>query len=155
MSSQVILCRSISLALGTTTVTCFLAAAEVWDYPYARAALGNIGLFLLAGTIAFVILSVVESARAEHWPFWIKTGGLIYVPVFILLSGLGLWNIALAMAELHYFWPCFTVNSPDICSMATSDIATIHPDVRSKLASDVQQAAGPLLWMKFITGMMN
>ena len=84
MHGRMVMARSLSLTLGTTAVTCFVAAAQVWEFTYPRFILGNIGLVLLGSTITLVLWSVVEYSRCENIPFWSSgPGRYLYLPVLV------------------------------------------------------------------------
>ena len=143
MLGRLVMSRSLSLTFGTTAVTCFVAAAQVWDFSYPRTVLGNMGLQLLGATLALVVLSVIESSRCEEGSLWQGSGSLLYWPLFLLLVTLALLGLLFAFGELHYLWPCFGIQAPDICAIQSAELRQLDGAARDLKVKELYDAAGP------------
>lgn len=143
MLGRLVMSRSLSLTFGTTAVTCFVAAAQVWDFPYPRAVLGNMGLQLLGSTIALVILSVVEASRCEKNSPWHGRGKVLYWPLFAILSIAAVLATSFAFGELHYLWPCFGIQAPEICALQSSEVQQLDAATRDLKVKELIEDAGP------------
>jgi len=150
MQGRLIFTRSLSLTIGTTAVTCFVAAGQVWQYPYPRSMLGNIGLALLASTFALVMLSVIEAWRCEGSRFWTDTGRPVYTIVLAMLTLMSLWGALNAIGYLHVLWPCFEFNAPEICSIQAHDLADLDTRERQDKVRDLMDSAGRPAWYEAI-----
>lgn len=143
MLGRLVMSRSLSLTFGTTAVTCFVAAAQVWDFPYTRMVLGNMGLQLLGSTLALVVLSVIEASRCEEDSLWRGGGALIYWPLFLLLIALALLGPLFAFGELHYLWPCFGIHAPDVCGLQSNELRQLDEAARNLKVKELFDTAGP------------
>lgn len=155
MLGRLVMSRSLSLTFGTTAVTCFVAAAQVWDFPYPRAALGNMGLQLLGGTIALVILSVIEASRCEEDSIWRGPGAILYWPLFLVLILSALLGTLFAFGELHYLWPCFGVHAPDICALQSAELSQLDASGRNLKVKELHDAAGPPMGGQVVSALRN
>ena len=151
MLGRLVMPRSLSLTFGTTAVTCFVAAAQVWDFPYPRMVLGNMGLQLLGSTIALVILSVIESSRCEQGSLWRGHGALFYWPLFLVLIIAALLGPLFAFGELHYFWPCFGIHAPDVCALQSSELRDLDTAARDLKVQEIIDAAGPPMFGQVVS----
>ena len=142
MLGRLVMSRSLSLTFGTTAVTCFVAASQVWDFPYPRIVLGNMGLQLLGSTLALVVLSVIEASRCEEGSRWQGNGALLYWPLFVaLIAAAGLGPL-FAFGELHYLWPCFEIHAPDVCAIQSSELRQLDTAARELKVKELYDAAG-------------
>ncbi len=155
MLGRLVMSRSLSLTFGTTAVTCFVAAAQVWDFPYPRLVLGNMGLQLLGSTIALVVLSVIEASRCEEDSLWRGGGAIFYWPVFLILFFMALLGPLFAFGELHYLWPCFGIHAPDICALQSAEVRQLDAAARDLKVKELYDAAGPPMGGQFVSALRH